>query len=119
MRLPNPFGFRPGPVTFWTTAIYLAVTIPLIYVHETVPPAPSAHSLGKQGLNLSEAWDDLQAITKQYHPFNSKANADVRQYLIHRSKEILDRNDVRHTTDTAGGVIWNPRFVHRGIHLCF
>ncbi|KAK1237358.1 hypothetical protein MKX08_002983 [Trichoderma sp. CBMAI-0020] len=108
MRLPNPFGFRPGPVTFWTTAIYLAVTIPLIYVHETVPPAPSAHSLGKQGLNLSEAWDDLQVITKQYHPFNSKANADVRQYLIDRSKEILDRNDVGYETDTTGGVIWNP-----------
>ncbi|PTB35659.1 hypothetical protein M441DRAFT_153039 [Trichoderma asperellum CBS 433.97] len=108
MRLPNPFSFRPGPVTFWTTAIYLAVTIPLIYVHETVPPAPSAHSLSRQGLNLSEAWDDLQIITKQYHPFNSKANAQVRQYLIDRSKEILDRNGVPHKTDLAGGVIWNP-----------
>lgn len=119
MRLPNPFGFRPGPVTFWTTVIYLAVTIPLIYVHETVLPAPSAQSLGKQGLNLSEAWDDLQVITRQYHPFNSKANADVREYLINRSKEILDRNDVRHETDTSGGVIWNPRFVHRGIYPGF
>ncbi|KAL6900467.1 hypothetical protein GGI43DRAFT_405491 [Trichoderma evansii] len=106
MRLPNPFSFRPGPVTFWTTAIYLAVTIPLIYVHETVPPAPSDHSLNKQGLNLSEAWADLQHITQEYHPFNSRANTKVRDYFIERSKEILERNDVPYEIDTTGGVIW-------------
>ncbi|UKZ83905.1 hypothetical protein TrVFT333_011720 [Trichoderma virens FT-333] len=101
MKFLNPFSFSPGPVTFWTTAVYLAVTIPLIYVHETVPPVPSEHSL-KQGLNLSEAWFDLQTITKQYHPYNSRANADVREYLIKRSQNILDRNGVPYKTETTG-----------------
>ncbi|RFU80810.1 hypothetical protein TARUN_1375 [Trichoderma arundinaceum] len=109
MKLLNPFSFRPGPVTFWTTAVYLAVTIPLLYVHEVVPPVPSSHSL-KQGLNLSEAWLDLQAITKEYHPFNSRANTDVRNYFIKRSKDILDRNGVPYTTETIGGVIWDGSF---------
>ncbi|KAL7799925.1 peptidase family M28 domain-containing protein [Trichoderma ceciliae] len=109
MKVPNPFSFRSGPVTFWTTAIYLAVTIPLIYIHETVPPVPSSHSL-KQGLNLSEAWVDLQTITRQYHPFNSRANSDVRDQLMKRAREILDRNSVPYTTETAGGVIWGSSF---------
>lgn len=113
MKFLNPFSFSPGPVTFWTTVIYLAVTIPLIYVHEVVPPVPSAHSL-KQGLNLSEAWFDLQTITKQYHPYNSRANAEVREYLIKRSQNILDRNGVPYKTETTGGVIWDDKFVHRG-----
>ncbi|KAM0257933.1 hypothetical protein ACHAQJ_004091 [Trichoderma viride] len=106
MKLPNPFSFRPGPVTFWTTAIYLAVTIPLIYVHETVPSAPSGHSL-KQGLNLSEAWTDLQTITQEYHPFNSRANTKVRNFFIQRSEEILGRNGVPYKIDKTGGVIWD------------
>lgn len=111
MKLPNPFSFRPGPVTFWTTAVYLALVIPLIYVHETVPPAPSGHSL-KQGLDLDEAWLDLQLMTRQYHPYNSRANTQVREFLIKRSHEILDRNGVPYKTEKTGGVIWDARFVH-------
>lgn len=113
MKFLNPFSFRPGSVSFWTTVIYLAVTIPLIYVHETVPPVPSSRSL-KQGLDLDEAWFDLQTITKQYHPFNSRANTDVRNYFISRSQEILDRNGVPYTTTTDGGVIWDTRFDQPG-----
>ncbi|OPB44880.1 Peptidase family M28 protein [Trichoderma guizhouense] len=114
MKFLNPFSFSPGPVTFWTTVIYLAVTIPLIYVHEVVPPVPSGHSL-KQGLNLSEAWFDLQTITKQYHPYNSRANAEVREYLIKRSQNILDRNGVPYKTETSGGVIWDDKFEHSAV----
>ncbi|KAL7809510.1 hypothetical protein V8C26DRAFT_271371 [Trichoderma gracile] len=106
MKLPNPFSFRPGPVTFWTTAIYLALVIPLIYVHETVPAAPSSHSL-KQGLDLDEAWLDLQLMTRQYHPYNSRANTEVREFLIKRSHEILERNGVPYKTEKTGGVIWD------------
>ncbi|XP_044722220.1 peptidase family m28 domain-containing protein [Hirsutella rhossiliensis] len=73
MKLCNPFAFRPGPVTFWTTVVYLAVVIPLVYVHETVPGAPADDAL-YGGLNLTEAWLDLQTITRTYHPYNSHEN---------------------------------------------
>lgn len=110
MRAKNPLAFRPGPVSFWTTAIYLALFIPLIWVHETVPSAPADRSL-YQGLNLTEAWLDLQTITRAYHPYNSHENDRVREFLINRTKEILDRNDMSYTTETIGGVEWHSRSV--------
>ncbi|KAK5995992.1 Vacuolar membrane protease [Cladobotryum mycophilum] len=106
MQYWNPFSYRPGPVTFWTTAVYLALAIPLIYVHENVPPPPSGHSLS-DGLNLTEAWLDLQTITRTYHPFNSRQNEVVREFLFDRSKEILERNHISYTTESAGGTIWD------------
>ncbi|KAF5020621.1 hypothetical protein F66182_7352 [Fusarium sp. NRRL 66182] len=108
MRAKNPLAFRPGPVSFWTTAIYLALFIPLIYIHETVPPAPADRSL-YQGLNLTEAWLDLQFITRAYHPYNSRENDRVREFLIRRTKDILDRNGLSYTTETAGGIEWHSR----------
>lgn len=110
MKLGNPFAFRPGPVSFWTTVVYLAVIISLIYVQETVPPAPSEKAL-PQGVNLTEAWLDLQAITRSYHPYNSHENDVVREYLMRRSTEILERNSVEYTTDLTGGVPWESRLV--------
>ncbi|KAH7309598.1 hypothetical protein B0I35DRAFT_440302 [Stachybotrys elegans] len=94
----NPFAFRPGPVTFWTTVIYLALFIPLVYIHETVPPAPSDDSLST-GLNLTEAWYDLQNITSAFHPYNSHENDRVRDFLIARSKDILRRNGIEYKVE--------------------
>ncbi|RDA88800.1 hypothetical protein CP532_5525 [Ophiocordyceps camponoti-leonardi (nom. inval.)] len=98
MKLGNPFAFGPGPVTFWTTAVYLAVVIPLIYVHETVPPAPGNDALAR-GLNLTEAWGDLQFMTKAYHPYSSRENDVVRRHLLDRAAQILDRNGVGYTVE--------------------
>lgn len=110
MKCKNPFAFSPGPVTFWTTAIYLAVAIPIIWVHETVPPAPSDHSLYR-GLNLTEAWLDLETISNAYHPYNSHENDVVREFLVNRSREILDRNGIEYGVDTSGGVQWQDLYV--------
>lgn len=110
MQLANPFAFRRGPATFWTTIVYVAVLISLLYVHETVPPAPSQIDL-PQGIDLNEAWIDLQAITRSYHPYNSRENDVVRDYLMRRSREILDRNGIKYTEDLTGGVSWRSRFV--------
>lgn len=112
MRTKNPLAFRPGPVSFWTTIIYLALAVPLIWVHETVPPAPADRSL-YQGLNLTEAWLDLQTISRAYHPYNSHENDLVREFIINRTKQILDRNDLSYTTEKAGGVDWHSRSVPR------
>jgi len=105
MRSLNPFAFRPGPVTFWTTVVYLALVVPLIYVHETVPRAPKALEQ-RMGLNMTQAWLDLAAITQKFHPYNSRNNEEVRDYLLLRIQHILDENGVEWTTDRTGGV-WN------------
>ena len=78
--------------------VYLAVFIPLLIVHETVPSAPSNPTLYR-GLNLSEAWLDLSKLSEAYHPFNSRQNDKVRDWLLIRIAEILDDNGVKYTAD--------------------
>ena len=98
MAFYNPFAFRPLQVTFWTTVVYVALLSPLIYIHENVPKAPSESGL-PHGLSLSEAWKDLANLTQEYHPFNSHANDDVRNWLLLRLQEILDRNGASWSTE--------------------
>ncbi|KAM3542069.1 hypothetical protein ARSEF1564_005025 [Beauveria bassiana] len=105
MAIWNPFAFRPWPVFFWTTATYLAILIPLLYVHETVPSIPK-HEVLPAGVNLTDAWIDLQRITAHYHPYNSHANDEVREYLAKRVKQILDQNKTPYTVDRSGGRVW-------------
>ncbi|KAK9768985.1 hypothetical protein SCAR479_02229 [Seiridium cardinale] len=87
MGVPNPIAFRPAQVTFWTTIVYLALLIPLLIIHETVPTAPSPEKI-ETGLNLSEAWSDLTTLARAYHPYNSRENDAVRTWLLQRIHEI-------------------------------
>ncbi|KAH7362854.1 putative zinc metalloprotease [Plectosphaerella cucumerina] len=103
MRCHNPFGFRPGPVTLWTVVIYAALLIPLVWIHESVPPVPSTIPAG---INLTEAWWDLTTISRDYHPYNSHENEVVGDYLLQRISEILDRSGLHWTKEDAGGVKW-------------
>ncbi len=98
MAWRNPFAFRPAQVTIWSTVLYLALLVPLIYIHETVPRAP-ADSVLPAGLSLAEAWADLANITRAYHPLNSRANDAVRDGLLLRIQQILDRNGVSWKTE--------------------
>jgi hypothetical protein len=102
MIMANPLAFRPGPVTFWTTLVYLGLLVPILYVHETVPPAPDVADPYK-GLNLTQAWLDLARITQRYHPYNSRNNDDVRDYLLLRIQEVLDGNEIPWSVDGADG----------------
>lgn len=97
----NPLAFRRGPVTFWTTVIYLAVLLPLIVVNETVPAPPNKSPF--DGVDLNEAWLDLTTLTKAYHPYNSRANDQVRDWLLLRVREILDQNGASWSTDSEAG----------------
>lgn len=97
MAILNPFAFRPLQVTFWTTAIYLAIVVPLVFVQESVPKAPSESAL-PAGVSLVEAWADLGNVTHYYHPANSHANDGVRAFLLDRIGQILDRNGASWTT---------------------
>ncbi len=94
----NPISFRPGPVTFWTTLVYLALLIPIIVINETVPPAPTDFP----GVNLTEAWLDLSTLTQAYHPYNSRYNEEVRDWLLLRTQQILDSNGAPWATESLG-----------------
>lgn len=78
-------AFTPWPVTVITTIVYLALVIPLLIIHLTVPPAPNTTP---KGLNLTEAWHDLQSLTSGFHPYNSHRNDDVRNWLLQRIDTI-------------------------------
>ena len=93
----NPISFRPGPVTFWTTLVYLALLIPIVVINEGTPSPPTESPF--KGVNLTEAWLDLTTITRAYHPYNSRFNDDVRKVLIDRVGAILDDNGVAWNTD--------------------
>lgn len=97
----NPLAFGSMPVTMVISAIYLALLIPLIVLHETVPKAPSIPDY--KGTNITEAWLDLTVLSNGYHPFNSKRNDEVRNWLLLRIGEILDENQVDWATVTEHG----------------
>jgi len=94
MRCFNPFGFTPWPVTFWISTIYVITLVVLLFVHERIPSFPSTGiSKAWPGVDLNIAWSDLQTLTKNKHPFNSKANQEVRAWLLGRIETILITNN--------------------------
>lgn len=84
-KAKNPLAFTPWPVTIITTVVYLALIIPLLVIHHNVPSAPQTTP---NGLNLTEAWQDLQSLTKGFHPYNSHQNDEVRSWLLERIDAI-------------------------------
>lgn len=94
----NPLSFLPRNVTIIITIVYLAIFIPLLVIHETVPAAPK-NPIAYHGLNLTEAWLDLAELTQGYHPFNSQKNDEVRNWLLERVDAILQDNGVTYTRD--------------------
>jgi hypothetical protein len=85
-RLSNPFAFTPLPVIFVVTGTYIALFAALLTVHLTLPDVPHTTPAGT---NLTQAWIDLEHITRRHHPYNSHANDDVREYLLSRVKDIV------------------------------
>lgn len=100
MAIPNPFAFTPKKVAFVIAVIYLAVSIPLVIVHEIVPKAPTnlASSSSYHDLNTTEAWLDLDELTNGYHPYNSHRSDEVHDWLLRRIESILEVNKVLHIT---------------------
>ncbi|CBF74498.1 M28 family metallopeptidase [Aspergillus nidulans FGSC A4] len=82
----NPLAFTPWPVTLITAVVYLAFVIPLLVIHHVVPSAPTS---SPDGLNITEAWNDLQVLTAGYRPYNSRQNDKIHDWLLHRINEIL------------------------------
>lgn len=88
-RLKNPLAFARGPVTVLATLIYLAVIVPLIVVQTGVPNAPT-NPRPVHGIDLDEAWLDLQRLTRSYHPYNSVENDEVHDFLLERIQQIVN-----------------------------
>jgi hypothetical protein len=100
--MPNPIAFRPLSVTFWTTVAYLAIFIPIVIIHETVPPPESSAA-------ITEAWSDLDTLARDYHPYNSRENDAVHDWLLVRLRNILQENGADESKavifdDTVGNV---------------
>ncbi|KAI4192295.1 MAG: hypothetical protein LQ346_004367 [Caloplaca aetnensis] len=89
-RFTNPIAFRPLPVTIIGTVVYAALIIALLITHILVPSAPN--NTPAAGVNLTEAWQDLQYISGAFHPYNSRQNDETRDWLLMRIERILARN---------------------------
>lgn len=88
--LRNPVAFTPLPVTVITSLVYVALIIPLLVVHHVVPEAPETLT----GTNLTEAWLDLKTLSNGFHPYNSRRNDFVRDWLLTRIGTIVEANGV-------------------------
>ncbi len=82
----NPLSFTPRPVIFFTTVTYVVLFAVLLVQHLTLPDYPTNPP---KGINLTDAWNDLAHITRQFHPYNSRSNDHVRSYLRSRIQDIL------------------------------
>lgn len=91
----SPLAFLNAQVTTIGSLIYAAAFVVVIYQHVFVPPAPSS-ATPVNGINLTQAWRDLEFISDGYHPWSSRRNDEVRNYLLHRIEDIL--SDVDHKT---------------------
>lgn len=89
-RFTNPIAFTPLPVTIIGTLIYAALIIALLITHILVPSAPN--NTPAAGVNLTEAWQDLQYISGSFHPYNSRRNDETRDWLLRRIERILAHN---------------------------
>ncbi|RMZ89840.1 hypothetical protein DV736_g2924, partial [Chaetothyriales sp. CBS 134916] len=88
----NPLGFSRGPVTVIASTVFLAIAIVLIIIQSGVPSPPTS-ATPVHGVNLTEAWLDLQLLTASYHPYNSYNNDYVHDWLLLRVEAILAANE--------------------------
>ncbi|MCJ1464371.1 hypothetical protein MMC07_002984 [Pseudocyphellaria aurata] len=102
----NPIAFTPLPVTIITLIVYAALIIPLLVTHLVVPEAPRNWT-PFAGVNLTEAWQDLQRLSTNFHPFNSRKNDGVRDWLLTRIENILQENGISSSAQTAPVVVFS------------
>ena len=93
----NPIAFTPIPVTVITSIIYSGLLILLLVIHLVVPSAPQ-NTTSTNGVNLTEAWHDLQTLSNGFHPYNSHRNDEVRDWLLQRIESILGANGAAYTS---------------------
>ncbi|KAH9959052.1 hypothetical protein BC827DRAFT_1215483 [Russula dissimulans] len=90
--LHSIFSFRTGSTTVLASLFYFAIFISL-YITQSGPPLPTVETQQALGLNLEHAYRDLHLITKRPHPYNSRQNDVVRNFLLERLREIAKGRD--------------------------
>ncbi|KAJ3806886.1 hypothetical protein F5876DRAFT_49184 [Lentinula aff. lateritia] len=82
-------GFLTIPVTILLVLVYLAVALSTLITDQLLS-VPSASTLRSKygGLNVTEAYRDLQIIAARPHPYHSHANDLVREYLLQRLHNV-------------------------------
>lgn len=85
---------------FWTTITYLALLIAVVVINDVVPPPELTEKLHPD-VNLTQAWLDLATLTEAYHPYNSRKNDEIRDWLLRRIQKTLDENGADWTTDSS------------------
>ncbi|CAO1599870.1 MAG: hypothetical protein LQ349_001994 [Xanthoria aureola] len=100
----NPIGFTPLPVTIIGSLVYTALFVALLVTHLVVPSAPRSPT-PVSGVNLTEAWLDLQHISGGFHPYNSRRNDETRDWLLRRIERILAES-------TRGVMFDRSRYLH-------
>lgn len=92
-RSRNPFKFLPVQVTVVCSLVYISLFAALLIVHHRIPPAPSSsHPI--DGIDLAQAWRDLEFISDGFHPWGSRRNEVVKKYLLNRIHEEVESNGV-------------------------
>ncbi|PWW74989.1 hypothetical protein C7212DRAFT_345614 [Tuber magnatum] len=93
-RVRSILGFTPFPVTLLTVITYVSLFSALLYIDRQPPALAKKGELDYWGVDIEEAWSDLEVLTREFHPYNSRPNDDVRAYLLERIQGILSRNGV-------------------------
>lgn len=102
----NPIAFTPIPVTVITSVVYAALITVLLVIQLVVPSAPKS-ATPVVGVNLTEAWRDLQTLSSGFHPYNSRQNDQVRNWLLIRIEAILKRNNVEDDQEETPAVVFS------------
>jgi hypothetical protein len=103
----NPIAFVPAQVTLISFAVYAALFSSLLWVHHVVPPAPTKVSPA-DGVNLTTAWLDLEHLTDGFHPYNSRRNGEIRNWLVQRVENIVKENGFAKNSEDV--VVWDGGF---------
>ncbi|PUU77891.1 hypothetical protein B9Z19DRAFT_1101645 [Tuber borchii] len=93
-RVKSILGFNPLSVTLLAVITYVSLFSALLYIDRQPPAVAKKGELDYWGVDIEEAWSDLEVLTREFHPYNSRPNDDVRAYLLERIQEILSRNGV-------------------------
>ncbi|KAH9949297.1 hypothetical protein B0H21DRAFT_147569 [Amylocystis lapponica] len=92
--LTVPASFNAIPVTILTVILYGAVFVSILLA-DRVADVPR----NTKGLDLDQAYVDLQQITARPHPYISHANDDVHAYILSRLEPLAQHPHVHLVDD--------------------
>ncbi|KAH9990656.1 hypothetical protein BJV74DRAFT_421616 [Russula compacta] len=96
--LHSIFSFRTGSTTVLASLFYLAIFISL-YITQYGPSVPAIERQHALGLDLPQAFRDLHLIAQRPHPYNSRQNDVVRDFLLERLRGIAKGQSFIHVED--------------------